>query len=91
MSYLDRCARAVDEHAEEIVQTYLDAGRQGDWRALDSLTMRVFGRPTERLETTDTPELGRLTNLTPRQLKRLRAELERDNVIPLPRVDESKG
>ena len=77
MSYLDRCACALDEHAEEMVETYLEAGRRGDWRALDALATRVLGRPTERVETTEsTTELTRLTNLTEAQLLRLRAELE---------------
>ena len=35
MSYLDHYARALDEHAKEMVETYLAAGRRGDWRALD--------------------------------------------------------
>ena len=40
----------VEEKAEQIVDSYLRAGEQGDWRGLDALVNRVYGRPTERIE-----------------------------------------
>jgi hypothetical protein len=51
MSVLDWTARKLEERAEEIVEAYLRAGQQGDWRALDALVNRVYGKPTERLVT----------------------------------------
>jgi hypothetical protein len=57
---LDRMAVKVEEKAEEIVNAYLKAGlREGEWRALDSLVNRVYGKPVERLENVDSskPEL----------------------------------
>jgi hypothetical protein len=44
-------ARKLEERAEEIVDSYLRAGQQGDWRALDALVNRVYGKPTEHLVT----------------------------------------
>jgi hypothetical protein len=38
---------ALEERAEEIVESYLRAGDQGDWRALDALVNRVSGKPKE--------------------------------------------
>jgi hypothetical protein len=48
-SCIDRTDR-LHEKAEQIVDSYLRAGEQGDWRALDALVNRVYGRPTERIE-----------------------------------------
>jgi hypothetical protein len=45
-----RRGRKLEEKAEQIVDSYLRAGEQGDWRALDALVNRVYGRPTERIE-----------------------------------------
>lgn len=53
------------------------------YQAAEALLTRVFGRPTERVEKTDTTELRRLTNLDEAGLAKLRAELEATNVIPL--------
>jgi hypothetical protein len=40
------------ERAEEIVDAYLRAGvEQGDWRALDALVNRVYGKPKETVVT----------------------------------------
>jgi hypothetical protein len=50
LSVLDWTARKLEEKAEQIVDSYLRAGEQGDWRALDALVNRVYGRPTERIE-----------------------------------------
>ena len=58
-------------------------------QSAEALLTRVFGRPTERVETTQVPELTRLTNLTEAQLLKLRQELEASNVIPLPRTGRS--
>jgi hypothetical protein len=47
---LARGTKKLEEKAEQIVDSYLRAGEQGDWRALDALVNRVCGRPTERIE-----------------------------------------
>src|SRR5205823_959421 len=42
----DWTARKLEDRAEEIVDAYLRAGvDQGDWRALDALVNRVYGKP----------------------------------------------
>jgi hypothetical protein len=52
-------ARATEEHAGEIVAAYLAAGvERGDWRALDALVTRVYGKPVERVETVQADPLG---------------------------------
>jgi hypothetical protein len=50
LSVLDWTAKKLEEKAEQIVDSYLRAGEQGDWRALDALVNRVYGRATERIE-----------------------------------------
>src|SRR5437762_517080 len=45
-----------EDRAEEIVDAYLRAGvDQGDWRALDALVNRVYGKPKETIAT-EAPE-----------------------------------
>jgi hypothetical protein len=43
--------RKLEEKAEQIVDSYLRAGEQGDWRALDALVNRVYGKATETIVT----------------------------------------
>jgi hypothetical protein len=44
--------KKLEERAEEIVDAYLRAGvDQGDWRALDALVNRVYGKPKETIAT----------------------------------------
>jgi hypothetical protein len=69
---LDRMAVKVEEKAEEIVNAYLKAGlREGEWRALDSLVNRVYGKPVERVENVDTSK----PELTMEELEDLRSRL----------------
>lgn len=45
-------AKKLEERAEEIVDAYLRAGvDQGDWRALDALVNRAYGKPKETIAT----------------------------------------
>ena len=86
----ERLAEHAEERAEEILAAY-DAGLRSDdarvrVQSAEALLTRVFGRPTERIETEHKAPLGRLTNLTETELRKLRAELEESNVIPLPRL-----
>ena len=50
-------------------------------QSAEALLTRVFGRPTERIETEHKAPLGRLTNLTEAELRKLRAELEESGVV----------
>lgn len=86
MTPADVFAETLREHAEEVALGYVRALRGGDWRAGDALATRVLGRPTERLETADTTQLRRLTDLDEAGLARLRAELEADGVVAPLRV-----
>lgn len=52
-SALDWAAVKLEEHAEELVGTFLVAARDGDWRAAAALIERVHGKPVERVETLD--------------------------------------
>jgi sulfatase maturation enzyme AslB (radical SAM superfamily) len=48
----DWTAKKLEERAEEIVDAYLRAGvDEGDWRALDALVNRVYGKPKETVVT----------------------------------------
>jgi hypothetical protein len=48
-------AVAVEEHGREIVEVYLQAMRNGDWRAVDALMNRIHGKPTETVVTHTPP------------------------------------
>ncbi len=75
-------ARKLEEKAEQIVDSYLRAGEQGDWRALDALVNRVYGRPTERIEqvTGESEIMSALKQLSKKDLQAMvqqgRQELE---------------
>jgi hypothetical protein len=47
-------AAKLEENAEELVELMLKAARAGEWRAVTAMLDRVFGRPTERVETVET-------------------------------------
>lgn len=48
---LDRIAAGLEERAQDILAAYLRAGlEKGDWRALEALITRVYGKPVERTE-----------------------------------------
>jgi hypothetical protein len=38
-------AVAVEENGREIVEVYLAAARNGDWRAAEALMNRIYGKP----------------------------------------------
>ena len=47
---LDRLVEKLEAHADEILDTYPEAIRGGDWRAAEALYDRVYGRSTQRHE-----------------------------------------
>jgi hypothetical protein len=46
---LDWAAKLVEENGRELAESFLDAARQGDWRAADALMNRIYGRPEQAL------------------------------------------
>lgn len=73
-SLLDHMQAEVERRSEDIVGALLRAGLdRGEWRALVALLERVYGRPTERVETS-TADVD-LDQLTPEQRAQLRAGL----------------
>jgi hypothetical protein len=65
-------AEKLEARAEEIVDAYLKAGvDQGDWRALDALVNRVYGKPTEHIvsEPVETPVQRYLRGMSTEQLE----------------------
>jgi hypothetical protein len=38
---------AAEEHGREILEIYLRAMRDGDWRAVEALISRIYGKPKE--------------------------------------------
>ena len=47
-------AVALEEHGREIVEVYLQAMRNGDWRAADALMNRIYGKPEETVRQVET-------------------------------------
>ena len=54
-SAMDWIALKLEEHAEEVADAFVDAIRRGEWRAAEALLSRVYGKPTERVETVQDP------------------------------------
>ena len=47
---LDRLVEKLEAHADEILDTYLEAIRGGDWRAAEALYDRVYDKSKQRHE-----------------------------------------
>ena len=47
---MDRLVEKLEANADEILDTYLEAIRAGDWRAAEALYDRVYGRSKQRHE-----------------------------------------
>jgi hypothetical protein len=45
MTALDWAARLVEQHGQELAESFLNAARDGDWRAADALMSRIYGKP----------------------------------------------
>ena len=49
MSALDWAAKLVEERGQELAESFLNAARDGDWRAADALMNRIYGKPEQAL------------------------------------------
>jgi hypothetical protein len=47
MTALDWAAKLVEEHSQELAESFLRAARNGDWRAADALMNRIYGKPEQ--------------------------------------------
>jgi hypothetical protein len=47
MSALDWAAKLVEERGQELAESFLNAARNGDWRAAQALMDRIYGKPEE--------------------------------------------
>ena len=47
---LDRLTEKLEAHADEILDTYLEAIPAGDWRTAEALYVRVYGKSKQRHE-----------------------------------------
>jgi hypothetical protein len=59
-SALARARELVEERAELLIRPYLDAMAKGDWRAAEALMTRIYGAPTQRVETADVTDVHQL-------------------------------
>jgi hypothetical protein len=59
-SALVRARELVEQRAELLIRPYLDAMAKGDWRAAEALMTRVYGSPTQRVETADVTDVHQL-------------------------------
>lgn len=74
MTLLELIAKGLEERAADILAAYLHAGLdKGDWRALEALVTRVYGKPVERTE--DVTERHDIYAMSPRERDALRAKL----------------
>jgi hypothetical protein len=92
MTLQDHVAQALANHAEEIVGAFLQAGLvSGDWRALEALITRHYGKPQERLEVSQGEDVD-LRQLSDEELEALKRRLRRQlhAVTPaLPQASQS--
>src|SRR5262245_44850799 len=49
MTALDWAAKIVEERGQELAESFLNAARNGDWRAADALMNRIYGKPEAAL------------------------------------------
>jgi hypothetical protein len=42
---LDWAAHIVEQNGRELAESFLNAARNGDWRAADALMNRIYGKP----------------------------------------------
>jgi hypothetical protein len=49
MSALDWAAKIVEERGQELAESFLNAARNGDWRAAEALMNRIYGKPDAAL------------------------------------------
>jgi hypothetical protein len=42
---LDWAAHLVEQNGRELAESFLNAARNGDWRAADALMSRIYGKP----------------------------------------------
>ena len=45
MTALDWAAQIVEQNGRELAESFLNAARNGDWRAADALMNRIYGKP----------------------------------------------
>jgi hypothetical protein len=44
---LDWAAKLVEERGQELAESFLNAARNGDWRAAQALMDRIYGKPED--------------------------------------------
>jgi hypothetical protein len=49
MTALDWAAKLVEENGRKLAESFLNAARNGDWRAADALMNRIYGKPEAAL------------------------------------------
>ena len=65
-------ALVVEEQSEAIVECFMAAIRDGDWRAAEALLTRVFGKPAEKVEVSQPQTLEEVEELSLAQIRELR-------------------
>jgi hypothetical protein len=52
MNALDWAAKLVEENGRELAESFLQAARNGEWRAAEALMNRIYGKPEQPLAVT---------------------------------------
>jgi hypothetical protein len=89
MSALDWAAKIVEERGQELAESFLNAAKNGDWRAAEALMSRIYGKPTETVvtHTPVSPERAVLSSMTLEEKLELLDSLRRGESIALPPVE----
>jgi hypothetical protein len=88
-SALDWAAHIVEQNGRELAESFLNAARNGDWRAAEALMSRIYGKPTETVvtHTPASPEKAVLSSMTLEEKLELLRSPQRGESVELPVVE----
>lgn len=89
MTAMDWAARIVEENGRELAESFLNAGRNGDWRVADALMNRIYGKPEAAVvaHVPPSPTTAVLKSMSLEEKLELLHSLRRGDPIALPVVE----
>jgi hypothetical protein len=92
MTALDWAAKLVEERGQELAESFLNAAKNGDWRAAEALMSRIYGKPTETVvtHTPVSPEKALIASMTLEEKLELLHSLRRGEQVALPVVEGAR-
>jgi hypothetical protein len=91
MTALDWAAKLVEERGQELAESFLNAARNGDWRAADALMNRIYGKPEEAIvaRVPSNPAHDVIRSMTLEEKLELLHSLRRGEPVELPVIEGS--